>query len=67
MLHFQIEKDSNQYHAFCPELKGCHTFGKTPEEAMKNLKNAIELYLQDEMESQTFEDLIFEKKEHVKV
>lgn len=31
--------------AYCPALKGCVTQGKTEEEAIKNLKEAIELYL----------------------
>ena len=31
--------------AYCPALKGCVTQGKT-EEATKNLKEAIELYLE---------------------
>jgi len=52
MLTFRIEKDGNKYHAFCPELKGCHTFGDTPKEALDNLKDAIELYLEDEIECQ---------------
>lgn len=53
MLTFKLKKDGDQYHAFCPELKGCHTFGSTPDEALKNLKNAVSLYLEDEMEEQT--------------
>lgn len=32
--------------AYCPALKGCVTQGKTEEEAVKNLKEAIELYLE---------------------
>lgn len=57
-LTFKIEKDGNKFHAFCLELVGCHTFGKTPAEALKNLKEAIALYLDDELESQTIDDLI---------
>jgi predicted RNase H-like HicB family nuclease len=30
------------------ELKGCHTQGKTMEELLKNVKEAIELYLEVE-------------------
>lgn len=67
MVHFKLEKDGDKYHAFCPELKGCHTFGKTPEEALKNLKNAVSLYLDDELEEQTFDDLINEAKRDVKI
>ena len=31
--------------AYCPALKGCVTQGKNEEDAIKNLKEAIELYL----------------------
>lgn len=31
--------------AYCPALKGCVTQGKTEEEAIKNLREAIEPYL----------------------
>lgn len=67
MISFKLEKDGSQFHAYCPELKGCHTFGATPEEALKNLKNAVSLYLDDELEEQTFEDLINEAKQNVKI
>jgi len=67
MLTFRLEKDGGQYHAFCPELKGCHTFGGTPDQALKNLKDAVSLYLDDELEEQTFNDLINEAKKNVKI
>jgi len=41
-----IEKDDSGYYAYCPELEGCHTQGDTIEEAMDNIKEAIELYLE---------------------
>lgn len=65
MLTFKVEKDGAQYHAFCPELEGCHTFGKTPEKALKNLKNAVSLYLDQKMEEQTFQDLVNETHKSV--
>lgn len=55
MLTFKIQKDGKHYHGSCPELPGCHTFGATRAEAMQNLKNAVSLYLEDEMEEQTIE------------
>lgn len=67
MLSFKIEKDGEKFHAFCPELKGCHTFGKTPEEALRNLKSAISLYLDDEMEEQTINSLIDKEIKNVKI
>jgi predicted RNase H-like HicB family nuclease len=33
------------YHAFCPTLRGCHSQGDTLEEALTNIREAIELYL----------------------
>lgn len=42
-----LEKEVNGgYHAFCPILKGCHSQGDTFEEAIDNIKEAIELYLE---------------------
>jgi len=41
-----IEKDEFGYYAYCPELKGCHTQGDTLEEVLKNIKEAVELYLE---------------------
>jgi predicted RNase H-like HicB family nuclease len=32
--------------AYCPALKGCVTQGRTEEQAIDNLKEAIELYLE---------------------
>lgn len=52
-LKFKLEKDGKGWHASCLELKGCHTFGNTKEEALKNLKDAVMLYLEDEVENQS--------------
>lgn len=42
-----IEKDSDGWFiADVPELQGCHTQGKTKKEALKNIKEAIELCLE---------------------
>lgn len=40
-----IEKDEHGFYAWCPELKGCQSQGDTLEEALANIKEAIELYL----------------------
>jgi predicted RNase H-like HicB family nuclease len=37
--------------AHCPSLKGCWSQGKTKEEALKNIQEAIELYLEPEPET----------------
>jgi predicted RNase H-like HicB family nuclease len=31
----------------CPQFKGCHTFGKTIDEAFARIKEAIELCMED--------------------
>lgn len=41
-----IEKDDYGFYAWCPELKGCQSQGDTLEEAVANIKEAIELYLE---------------------
>ena len=41
-----IEKDDFGYYAYCPELEGCQTQGDSFEETMKNIKEAVELYLE---------------------
>ena len=42
-----LEKESDGgYHAFCPILKGCHSPGDSVEEAIENITEAIELYLE---------------------
>jgi predicted RNase H-like HicB family nuclease len=46
-----IEKDSNGYFAFCPELQGCYTQGDTYEEVLENIKDAIRLHIEDRIES----------------
>lgn len=46
-----IEQDKNGYFAFCPELQGCYSQGKTYEEALTNIKDAIFLHMQDRLEN----------------
>jgi predicted RNase H-like HicB family nuclease len=46
-----IEKDEHGFYAWCPELKGCQTQGNTLEDAIANIKEAIELYLETLPES----------------
>jgi predicted RNase H-like HicB family nuclease len=40
-----IEKDHHGFYAWCPELRGCQSQGDSLEEAINNIKEAIELYL----------------------
>lgn len=43
-----LEQDSEtgDWAVWCPELPGCASAGVTEEEAMENIREAIELYLQ---------------------
>ena len=41
-----IEHDANGYYAFSPELDGCQSQGDTFEEALENIREAVELYLE---------------------
>ena len=34
------------YHAYCPALKGCHTQGDTLDEAVANMREAVEVYIE---------------------
>ena len=47
LINAVIEKDENGYFAFVPFLKGCVSQWKSYEEALRNIKEAIELYLGD--------------------
>jgi predicted RNase H-like HicB family nuclease len=43
-----LERDesSGEWAAWCPELPGCTSAGDTEQEALENIREAIELYLQ---------------------
>lgn len=43
----RMEDGSQAFHAWCPALKGCHTWGHTREEALARAQEAVELYIQD--------------------
>lgn len=52
VFHVVIEEDRHEdgqraYHAYCPALKGCHSWGHTQEEALANIREAAELYVED--------------------
>ena len=42
-----IERDEDGYAADCPSLQGCHAQGSTYEEALANIRDAVELHVQD--------------------
>jgi predicted RNase H-like HicB family nuclease len=41
-----IEQDEYGCYARCPQLKGCQSQGKTVEETLANIREAIELFLE---------------------
>ncbi len=50
-VHFPILLEQDEDGVFivsCPSFSGCHSYGKTVEEAMENIEEAIELCLEDE-------------------
>lgn len=40
------DADAGSYAVYCPELPGCTSAGDTEEEALKNIQEAIALYLE---------------------
>jgi DNA-binding transcriptional MerR regulator len=42
-----IEEDGDRFHAYCPVLKGCHIWGRSREEAIQYIEEAVELYVED--------------------
>ena len=48
-LPILIEQDEDKiYIVSCPQFKGCHSYGKTIEEAMGNIQEVIEMCLEEE-------------------
>ena len=52
-----IEEDKQGFFASCPELQGCYTQGKSYEETMENIRDAIKLHVKDRLadKSERFE------------
>ena len=46
-----LEKDEDGYFALCPSLQGCYTQGDTFEEALKNIKEAVQLHVEARLEA----------------
>jgi predicted RNase H-like HicB family nuclease len=54
-LQVKIERDGDEFHAWCPELPGCHSHGKTISLAARHLKEAMTLYIEDIFEESKVE------------
>ncbi|MCX6352419.1 MAG: type II toxin-antitoxin system HicB family antitoxin [Bacteroidetes bacterium] len=58
-LPILIEQDEDDFYIVsCPLLKGCHSYGKTIDEAMQNIQEVIELCLEDEDDNNTVNKFI---------
>jgi predicted RNase H-like HicB family nuclease len=57
-----IERDEQGYYAYCPELKGCQTQGRTLDETLVRLREAVDLYMEtlsaDERASLSTRDIL---------
>jgi predicted RNase H-like HicB family nuclease len=42
------DEETGEWAAWCPELPGCASAGETEAEALENIREAIELYLQSD-------------------
>ncbi len=50
-LPILVEKDEdNLYIVSCPTIKGCHSQGKNIEEAIENIREVIEMCLEEKTE-----------------
>jgi predicted RNase H-like HicB family nuclease len=50
-----LEKDDDGYYAWCPELKGCQSQGSSFEEALANIREAVEFFLETMAEEELHE------------
>ncbi len=52
-LPILIEQDEdNVYIVSCPVYKGCHSYGKTIEEAIRNITEVIQMCIEEENDKQ---------------
>ena len=50
-LPIMVEQDEdNIYIVSCPVFKGCHSYGKTIDEALDNIKEVIDMCIDEEKE-----------------
>jgi len=45
-----VESDSDGYFAYCLDLQGCYTQGRTFEEALTNIRDAVRLHIEDRLD-----------------
>jgi predicted RNase H-like HicB family nuclease len=49
VLPIIIEKDADEYYAYCPVLQGCYTQGDSYEETLENIQDAIRLHIESRL------------------
>ena len=55
-----VESDEG-YAVSCPALRGCHSQGKTKQEALQNIRDAIQEWLNAEQDEQTVFSVVEEE------
>jgi predicted RNase H-like HicB family nuclease len=58
---FQEETEGG-FSVWVPDLPGCASQGETLEEALRNIKEAIELYLEDSQEAENAADYDYKRQ-----
>lgn len=56
ILHLPIlveQDEDNYYIVSCPVFKGCHSYGKTVDEALENIREVIDICVEEEKEKAT--------------
>ncbi len=54
ILHLPIlieQDEDNFYIVSCPVFKGCHSYGTTIDEALKNIKEVIDMCIEEEKQN----------------
>lgn len=52
-LPIVIEQDEDNYYIVsCPVFKGCHSYGKTIDEALNNIREVIDMCVEEENTSE---------------
>lgn len=58
-LPILLETDEDNYFIVsCPVFKGCHSYGKTINEAMKNIREVIEMCLEENAPEATLNNFL---------
>jgi predicted RNase H-like HicB family nuclease/DNA-binding XRE family transcriptional regulator len=52
VYHFKIHEELGKFWATCIELEGCNTQADTREELKRNMKEVLDLYLEEPIESE---------------